>query len=269
MHSKDKILQQRYFGFLQTPNLWKEHTVYQLKQLELDTNINAISIAVDKQLRLGKYVEQFVFFNLSQQQHIDLLANNIQIQQEKRTIGELDCIYKEKESIVHLEIVYKFYLYIPDKNKEELNCLIGPNKRDALIEKLVKLKDKQLQLLFHNSTKPYLQNLNISSNNVQQQVCFKAQVFLPFKSKNIILQELNKNCIAGFYLNINELENFKNCKFYVPIKKDWLLIPHKHVSWLSFTDFKAMAKPLLSNKYSPLCWLKKGNGQIEKFFLKL
>lgn len=265
--SKDKILQLRYFGFLQTPNLWKENTVYQLKQLELDTNIDAISIAINEQLRLGKYVEQFVLFNLSQQQHINLLANNIQIQQEKRTIGELDCIYKEKESIVHLEIVYKFYLYLPDKNKEELNCLVGPNRRDALIEKLVKLKDKQLQLLFHNSTKPYLQNLNITSNNIQQEVCFKAQVFLPLKNKNIVLQELNNNCIAGFYLNVNELANFKDCKFYIPIKKDWLLIPHQEVSWLSYNDFKANAKSLLSDKYSPLCWLKKSTGQIEKFFL--
>lgn len=267
MQSKEKKLQQRYLGFLKTPSLWKNTSVFNLKQVTLDTNISTVSIVADEKQRLGKYIEQFVLYNLKEQKNTIVLAKNLQIFNNKTTIGELDCIYKKNNVFFHLEIVYKFYLYLPDKNKEELHCFIGPNKKDSLIEKLEKLKLKQLPLLYSSSTNSYLKNLKLSANTIKQEVCFKAQLFLPLKFKNITLKKVNNNAIFGFYMNSNELYKFKECKFYIPIKKDWLLIPKQHVNWMSITDFKIKTKQLLLNKFSPLCWLKNKNGEIEKFFL--
>lgn len=267
MHYKDKILQQRYFGFLQTPNLWEEDRVFKLNQHKLLLKIDAIDMLVDEKQRLGKYVEHFVLFNLKQQKNVKLLAENIQIQEEKRTVGELDCIFIEDEMPIHLEIVYKFYLYVPNLHKDELYCFIGPNKKDSLIEKLDKLKNKQLPLLYNSATTTYLSELNLTSDSILQNVCFKGQLFIPLVEKNLEFKKINPNCIAGFYINKEKLHQFENCKFYIPSKKDWLVIPHKNVNWLSFLDFETATSPLLQRNFSPLCWLKKTNGELEKFFL--
>lgn len=266
MHFKNKTIQQRYYGFLKTPNLWIDDIVFQLQQLEPSLEIDTIDIDIDEKQRLGKYIEHFVTFNLKKQKEVKVVAENIQIQEEKRTIGEVDCIYSRNENTTHLEIVYKFYLFVPDPKTSELHCFIGPNKKDSLLQKLDKLKNKQLPLLYHSATKTYLDNLNLKANSIQQKVCFKAQVFVPLK-RNITFKKINKNCISGFYINKYELENFKNCKFFIPIKKDWLVIPHPQVNWLTFLNFKINALHLLSEKFSPLCWVKKENGEIKKFFL--
>ena len=267
MHYKDKILQQRYYGFLQTPNLWKNNSIFNLNQQELSFKIDTIDILVDEKQRLGKYVEHFVIFNLKQQKNVKLLAENIQVQEEKRTVGELDCLFTENETPIHLEIVYKFYLYIPDLHKNELHCFIGPNRKDSLIEKLEKLKNKQLPLLYHSATKSYLNELQLQLEKTHQKVCFKAQLFIPLAEKDILFEKINTGCIAGFYINKEELHLFENSKFYIPNKKDWLIAPHKNVNWLSYLDFKNTTSLLLERNFSPLCLLKKPNGELEKFFL--
>ncbi|MGK0421004.1 MAG: hypothetical protein ACJAT9_000665 [Polaribacter sp.] len=48
---------------------------------------------------------------------------------------------------------------------------------------------------------------------------------------------------------------------------DWLIAPHKNVNWQSFEQFKERSNDYLARQFSPLCWLKKPNGEIEKFFL--
>ena len=140
-------------------------------------------------------------------------------------------------------------------------------KKDSLLEKLTKLKEKQLPLLYSNECKSYLKTINLNIDKIEQQVFFKAQLFVPFSNLNIELSSINKDCIAGFFINIKELEQFSDCKFYIPIKKDWLVIPHQNVDWLTFFQYKENSDEYLARDFSPLCWLKKGNGEIKKFFL--
>ena len=68
-------------------------------------------------------------------------------------------------------------------------------------------------------------------------------------------------------LNIFSNFAFKDCKFYIPIKKDWLVKPHQNVDWNNYDQFKENSDEYLARDFSPLCWLKKANGEIEKFFL--
>jgi len=55
----------------------------------------------------------------------------------------------ENNKPIHLEIIYKFYLYDPSIGLTQLDHWIGPNRRDSLVKKLTKLKQKQLPLLYH------------------------------------------------------------------------------------------------------------------------
>ncbi|WP_439127638.1 DUF1853 family protein [Polaribacter sp.] len=267
MHQKTKDIQKRYEGYLQTATLWENDAVFNLQQFKIDSKSSKINIDIDDKLRLGKYIERFVSFELMQQNSIKILVENIQIQQDKRTLGELDCMLLKDDTPIHLEIIYKFYLYDTTIGNSEIEHFIGPNKKDSLIEKLNKLKEKQLPLLYSRDCKTYLSTLEIAQENIKQQVYFKGQLFVPLATKNIQLTKLNTDCIVGFYMRVNELSKFFNCKFFIPIKKDWLIIPHKNVNWQTFEDFKKSSKEYLDRNFSPLCWLKKTNGELQKFFL--
>ncbi|APY10611.1 hypothetical protein BWZ22_04875 [Seonamhaeicola sp. S2-3] len=261
------MLQKRYEGFLKTPVLWQNNVVLNLQQFEIETTTNNININVDDKLRLGKYIERFVSFELQQQNNISILAENIQIQQNKITLGELDCLILKNDTPIHLEIIYKFYLYDETVGNTETDHFIGPNRKDSLIEKLIKLKEKQLPLLHSEACKPYLDNLGLNAKTISQQVYFKAQLFLPYNNQNIQLKTLNNQCISGYYISINTIINFKDCKFFIPNKKDWLITPHPNVAWLNFVTFSSLALEYLDQKYSTLFWLKFKNGIIKKMFL--
>lgn len=261
------MIQKRYEGFLKTPYLWKSDVVSNLSQFEIDSKSDQLHISIDENLRLGKYVERLVSFELSQQEDISVLAENIQIQKEKRTLGELDCLLLRNNKPIHLEIIYKFYVYDASVGNTEIEHFIGPNRKDSLIEKLTKLKDKQLPLLYADACKSYLDALHLKSDNILQQVYFKAQLFTPFSNQNITLKTLNNDCITGFYINKNELDAFTDCKFHIPSKKDWLIVPHTNIAWQTLEVFKTTANECFERKFSTLCWIKFSNGELQKFFL--
>jgi uncharacterized protein len=267
MHHKTKDIQKRYEGFLQTPSLWNDSIIDDLEQFKISQKSSKININIDEKLRLGKYIERFVSHQLQQEENIEILCENIQIQQEKRTLGELDCIIKKDNIFIHLEIIYKFYLYDETAGVNEIEHFIGPNRKDAFTEKLTKLKEKQLPLLFSTACEAYLNSIQLSSKNITQQVYFKGQLFVPYSKKGTQLKTLNTNCISGFYINRKQLNHFLACRFYIPNKKDWLVIPHTNVSWLNFDNFKEKVAAYLNRSFSPLCWIKLSNGEIEKFFL--
>ncbi len=217
-------LQKRYKGFIQTPFLWHGNSIENLQQFEIFSKTVKIDISIDENQRLGKYVERLVAFELAQHKHLSILVENLQIQKNKITLGELDCLLLKEGTPIHLEIIYKFYLYDDSVGTTEIEHFIGPNRKDSLIEKLNKLKHKQLPLLYSKACQPYLDTLNIQKKDVCQYVYFKAQLFLPFLNQNMQLNLLNNDCVTGFYITKNEIKEFKDCKFYIPNKKDWLVL---------------------------------------------
>lgn len=262
-----KQLQKRFEGFLQTPCLWQHDAVASLQQFTIETKQTSFTEKIDEHLRLGKYIERFVSFQIRQEKDYTIVRENIQIQRDKLTLGELDCLLLKDKNPIHLEIVYKFYLFDASVGKDEIDHLIGPNRKDSLVDKLTKLSQKQLPLLYAKETEKYLKEMDFTIKNATQQVYFKAQLFVPFAGKNIKLTKLNTACIAGFYIHKNQLINFRTCTFFIPIKKDWLLKPHKRVSWLHFEKFSEKATEYLAQQYAPLCWMKFNNGELQKFFL--
>jgi len=268
MENNSAHIQSQYLGYLNTPLLWKENAVLDLQQLQLPEHKTSVfNSVIIKNLRLGKRVERFVTHQLQQYDAISVLAENIQIQKDKLTLGELDCLLMYKHSPIHLEVVYKFYLYDASNGASEIEHWIGPNRNDSLIQKLTKLKEKQLPLLYRPETKPVLDKLNISASQIQQYVLFKAQLFVPLIMDNIIFEQLNSDCVIGFYVSANDLEQFSNCKFYMPPKIDWLIEIKTQTDWLGYHAFLTQLKPLIDHKTSPLCWIKRPNGELQKCFV--
>ena len=259
--------QQRFEGFLNTPTLWKSNAVYNLTQFEIEQKSISFNLEIDSNQRLGKYVERFVSYQLSKDNSIKTIAENIQISKNKITLGELDCILLKGEKPIHLEIIYKFYLYDASLGKDYLQHWIGPNRKDSLVEKLDKLQQKQLPLLYSKECLRYLQSIDLNVKDIEQQVYFKAQLFVPFRMNTAIESSINKDCIVGFYIHQEELSQFKNAKFYIPSKKDWLIIPHTNIDWLHYKDFVRESSTYLQRQFSPLCWIKTNTGELKKIFL--
>ncbi|WP_339874104.1 DUF1853 family protein [Olleya marilimosa] len=267
MSDKTDNFQAQFSGFFNTPHLFfSEINTMQpfVKQLDRSFVFNKV---VRPNIRLGQRVEQFVFEELKHFDDISVLSENIQIQENvNQTIGELDCLLLDKAQPIHLEIQFKYYLYDANLGNTEIECLIGPMRRDSLIEKLNKLKLKQLPLLHNNATTPYLDKLQLKANTIKQQIYFKAQIFVPYGS-DITFKTINNACVYGFYFNYKDLGLFKDCKFYKPQKTDWLLDLNSHVNWLTLEQIQPQLTVYQSENYSPLLWLKFPNGQMTKCFV--
>ncbi|UCE95022.1 MAG: DUF1853 family protein [Flavobacteriaceae bacterium] len=255
-------------GYANTSLLWKHNTVFGLKQFDAQTQlVSEYSKINSERLRLGKHVEQFVSHVLSQNQNIKIYKENIQVKNGKVTIGELDCLLQHNHTPVHLEIIYKFYLYDPNTGVSELEHWIGPNRNDSLIQKLNKLREKQLPLLFNRHTLPVLNKLGLDRNKIEQRVHFKGQLFLPLNWNPDRIEILNKSCMSGFYISYDEIGHFKNCMFYIPSKLNWLMEIHNDVEWLSFSEFRQDVNQFIVQKRSPLCWIKYPDGKTQKLFV--
>lgn len=216
---------------------------------------------------LGKRVERFFFYQIQQLEEVEIIVENLQISKNKITLGELDCILLQGKHHIHLEIVYKFYLYDPLNGTTELTRWIGPNRKDSLVEKVEKLIQKQLPLLYKPETKSQLESYDLKYETMVQNVLYKAQLFVPINAIDITFAHINNECIIGFYCNLKALGKFSSSTFYIPSKQNWLVTPHDHVKWLSYNSFINTITPMLAAHKSPLCWMKDKNGELSKFFV--
>ena len=259
-------LQQLYASFCKTPLLWKGADIGNLPQLEIENYHPVFLRKVERYLRLGQLAEQFVFNQLETSKSVRILAENKQIQNERKTVGELDAIIKFRDEAVHLEIVYKFFLYDDTITASGLQNWIGPNRKDSLNEKLNKLSEKQLPLLYSGYCQDLLETLNLCAEDLQQQVLFKAQLFTPF-NQDLDFGDLNPDCHQGFYFRLNQLEEFKNHEFHIPPKIDWLLEAHTQADWLAYEVFIPEANRFLKAQKAPMFWMRNKNGELTKAFL--
>ena len=261
-------IQLQYKGYHATHQLWDGELVG-LSQLNIQEEnlIDFDALITLPKLRLGHLVERFVASELKNNSSIEVLAENIQIRQDKVTIGELDCLLTYNHTPIHLEIIYKFYVYDESVGNSELEHWIGPNRKDSLIDKITKLKTKQLPLLYKQETTAVLTELKLDVSTIQQQVYFKAQLFVPFNMIGFPLRLVNNDCIQGYYLYFNNLEQLNNHQFYIPSKLDWLTEVHNDVTWLDYDNGIKVIEESIIQERSPLCWIKAKNNILQKIFI--
>ncbi|UTJ05072.1 DUF1853 family protein [Arcobacter roscoffensis] len=251
-------LKAQFEGFYNTPALFE--TLNDIRQFEFEAieykKHDYAKFEILQKLPLGKRVEYFFEEYIKLSNRYNLIYKNIQVIENKNTLGELDFILFDKKTqlYLHTELVYKFYLYDNSFN-EEINRYIGPNRDDTLLKKLEKLKTKQFPLLFRDETKNYI---DIDLKNVFQNSCFKANIFLPYK-KDVKTSLINKSCIKGFHINIIEflkLPEFKEYKYFLPHRYDWILDASSSTTWKNYGEIQEEIQVFLDLKKSPLVWLK-------------
>jgi uncharacterized protein len=102
-------------------------------------------IAARPTRRLGHYFEVLITFWLMHMSNAQLIATNLQVQHEQRTLGEYDFLFSdESAAICHWEAAVKFYLQLEPLPQQR--AFIGPGTRDRLDIKLDKVFQQQLVL---------------------------------------------------------------------------------------------------------------------------
>ncbi len=188
---------------------------------------------------LGSYFEclwQFFFqFNPDWQ----LLAHNVQVIENKQTLGELDILANHQQTkAIHLELAVKFYLQHPLHDGSLSRHWLGPQCRDRLDIKLGKLNDKQFPFLRHPAAMNTLieRQLPVPS---QQGLVLKGYLFHQWQQAYTLPTQVNKQCLMGQWLHQS------NIKQLVKGHQKWLVI--EKPQWLGVvkSSFDTQA-PLLS-----------------------
>ena len=265
-------LKTQFLGFINTSPLFENLSALNQFELAID-EINEFDFSkldIPNNLPLGKRIEYFFKVYIEQSQNYDLIKNNIQIINNKQTLGELDFLLYDKKAqkYIHVEHIYKFYLY-DDSFSNEIDRFIGPNKNDTFVKKLAKLKDKQLPLLYKDETKEYLEG--IDTNSIEQKVCFKGNIYVPIDLLGVKIPIINNSCIKGFYLHHKEFiiqKEFREFEYFLPQRDDWVSDCDINVVWKSFDDVIDEIELLLNSNKSPLVWLKnQKENRTQSFFI--
>lgn len=102
-----------------------------------------------ERLRLGTYFEELIrFFVTDVLGHRDA-RSGVVISENKRTIGELDLLFRDRDASYHWELAVKFYLHVPNLTSDPFEGYVGPQTRDRLHLKMARVRDHQLPLAQH------------------------------------------------------------------------------------------------------------------------
>ena len=215
---------------------------------------------------LGKRVE-FIFEEIiKQDSFFKLICSNVQIFQGKKTIGEVDYIFEWKNVLFHLEVSYKFYLYDASKSDSLINCWIGPNRKDSLSLKLLKLELNQFPIIHSEEFKKILKKYKLNKP-LHQILLLKTQLFTPFKT-SIRLPYNYKKCIEGHWLSIKNINLLSDsAKYFIPKKNDWIINPKENKEWYSKRTILIKIIECHQRKFSPLIWMKTKKNTINKLFI--
>ncbi|GAA0786849.1 DUF1853 family protein [Marinobacterium sediminicola] len=112
--------------------------------------------------RLGLYFEQLYAAVLTELLGWTLIARNVQIRDQQRTLGELDFLVLNPHTneVEHHEIAIKFYLGHVGEETGSARWY-GPNSRDRLDLKTSRLLQHQAQLAAQPAAEPVLKSMGL------------------------------------------------------------------------------------------------------------
>lgn len=263
MNSKSRIT-----SILRTKSLDSSITglqTFDLSDLDL---VSDFDFALPTNIRLGHLAEKVVSELIKSSTNFNVLYENIQLIENKKTIGEIDFIIEEVKTgqIIHLELAYKFYLFDPSLSSEPINNWIGPNRNDSLKEKLEKLKGKQFPLLYHPCAQSAFDKIEIAK--VSQTLCLLTSLFIPYEFKGNFAPGYAK-AIKGYYLNFETFKSLDNTSksYHIPTKKEWGINPSENENWIEFSGIEKHIRTSMKEEQAPLCWQKQGNTFLEFFIV--
>ena len=170
--------------------------------------------------KLGFRFEQFIKQWIDHHPDLALVAANVQIFDDKRTIGELDLLVTNGGELEHWEVAIKFYLGTGDGL--DTTSWHGPNPEDTLAKKVDRLSTHQLLLTEHPATRQLLADNNWQPRKVR---CFlKGRLFYPLDGSIVESPAgANPNHLKGWWQTADDFCNQARDTHYLLLEKsDWM-----------------------------------------------
>lgn len=238
---------------------------FKLSELNLVSDLN---FPLPDNVRLGHLVEKIVSECLKSSTSYKVVYENLQVLENKITVGEIDFILEhvQTKKHIHLELAYKFYLLDPSISETPLLNWIGPNRNDSLNEKLEKLKKKQFPLLYRDSARTALSEIDV--NTISQQLCFLTSFFIPYAYEGSI-NTLFEKAIKGYYSNFETFKQLHNSSktYCIPSKKEWGIDPSENNNWVEFDTIEKHILKSLEEKQAVFYWENNSEGFAANFIV--
>lgn len=206
-----------------------EESLLWFKEVDQDPSELVELLASQKDRRLGKYFETLWLFWLKHYPRYEMVENNVQINIEGETLGEIDFILFDKveKKTVHWELAIKFYLGEGD------TCNMcnwhGPNRRDRLDKKVEHLLNRQSILSRDARVVQWLAGQGIKIDSCA--VVLKGRLYFPWSIKSagkpidVMLPSMcAQNLLFGWWFTPAEFEAAFDSReqFYPLINSGWL-----------------------------------------------
>lgn len=181
--------------------------------------------------RIGLYFEALWQFFIQHDAQLELLAHNLQVSQNKQTVGEFDLIYRDISTghHYHLELAIKFYLNKSLTLKSaifssDFKHWLGPNAIDRLDIKTEHLLNHQTQLSANEAGKAALSRLGV--DQVITEIAIKGQLYYPLRiNPPPSSVTLSPNHDYGHWINLSKLERI------IQNTGDWVILNRSE--WIS------------------------------------
>lgn len=267
MISEAQRLEMQWNGFWQSPDLGARVSA-NIKPFQPPEGLKYAWLGDLGNIPLGKRAEKFFLSGLSSGKDYEVIAKNIQLIEQGVTQGEIDFILRDclRNSFVHVELAYKLYLYDPQAG-DGLECWIGPNRRDRLVDKLAKLKEQQFPKLHHPAMAEILSESGIEVAQVKQALYLPGQLYLPYGS-NSAIPALNAESVAGVYMGLSEFKSLASkVKCWIPDKQDWFIKPSLWPTYHSGAELVSAVEEKLTRSRSPMVWIKDRDNNFSRCFV--
>ncbi|MBB3045881.1 hypothetical protein FHR99_000117 [Litorivivens lipolytica] len=174
--------------------------------------------------RLGLVFETYWHFFLQHDAETELIAHNLPVRDDGKTLGEFDVLYHchRRNRAVHLELALKYFMATPEPLQagSPMSQWLGPNSRDRLDIKWQRMRDHQLALPRKPAAQAVLQELGIPQ--FEQEAAVKGWLFHHPK-RTPEPAPINPDHCRGLWqthAEFSEQENASDWRYLA--KPDWL-----------------------------------------------
>lgn len=186
-------------------------------------------LAQQRSHRLGVYFEHLWHFFLAEDPATELLAHNLPVREQGKTLGEFDCLYycHQRRQHIHLELAVKFFL----SHRQDTGCgeashrheWLGPNTADRLDLKVNHLMQRQIRLADRPAAHDALLALGIGE--LAREVEIKGYLFQSLADPLPPPRGFSPQHRLETWLDIGQLEHFlvdKSARYQPLPRAQWL-----------------------------------------------
>lgn len=170
-----------------------------LRGLDQDSSALADWLSRSSIRRLGLYYERLWQFAIQHAPGVEMIAANLPIRAEGRTLGELDMLLRDSDGIHHVELAMKLYLGPQDADGQDPANWLGPGSHDRLGLKLAHLKQHQLPISAREESRQALAALGIES--LSAELWLGGYLFYPWPGASAPPQGAHHEHLRGQWLH--------------------------------------------------------------------